>query len=106
MAEKPKISTSLDEQETTFTWYPPSVDRFADVYSANPVQIRKLKKLCAESPEDFIFEREDSVGAFFRVNQKCFSFHKRKTRVISDEQRAAASARMMELRKRQAQNQI
>lgn len=102
MAEKPKISTSLDEQETTFTWYPPSVDRFADVYSANPVQIRKLKKLCAESPEDFIFEREDSVGAFFRVNQKCFSFHKRRTRVMTDEQKAEVASRLIAAKKQKA----
>lgn len=82
-----RMKVPLEEQETTFTWFPRQVDEFASVYSANPNDIRRLKKFCEEDPEHYVFEKEDQVGAFFRVHRKGFMFRKvPKPRQYTEEQ--------------------
>lgn len=72
-------------------------DDDADVFTHNGKLIRKLDKLCSEKPCECLFVQENAAGGrFYSVPKKWVRINA--TRVMSDDQRAAATARLANAR--------
>ncbi len=69
-------------------------DKFATVYSANPVYIRKLEKLSREFPDDYKLIKKDNVSVTYEVSRKLIAFRKPvPPREYTDEERRAFAER-------------
>lgn len=93
---------SREEIETHVYW--DAQNKVAHLFTCDPVYIRKMDKLCKESPDTYKLEREDRhddyVGKFYTFPSKLVSFRTPSTRTMTDEQRAAAAERMSSVRKK------
>lgn len=75
----------------------------AEVYTASPVWIRKMDRMVTENPAAFMEVRTDRIDG--EVVAKSYQMPKgllsirAKKRVLSEEQKAAAAARLSEMRR-------
>lgn len=86
---------SRQEQETTIVW--DEFEKIAHIYTASPVSMRKLDKLCAECPDEYArtWTETDGEGtisaARYMVRCKLVKFAK--PRVMTEEQREVLAER-------------
>ena len=90
------------EQETSIVW--DEEDKIARIYSASPVSIRKLDKLCRECPETYkrVWTDEKNGAAKYEVYKGFIRFGK--PRIVTDEQREAAKERFARIRSERQDN--
>ena len=94
------MNYSRAEQETSIVW--DEEQKVARIYTASPVSIRKLDKLCEQCPNEYArtwTETDDSgrtTAAKYKVTCKLIRFGK--PREVSDEQREAAKERFARIR--------
>lgn len=94
-------SLSGVEREVVITFN--AAEDIADIYTADPVYIRKMDKLVAQNPEQFKEIRQEKLGG--KVVAKRYEFPKRfvtirskdTKRELTEEQRAEMSERMKRL---------
>ena len=77
------MTLSKFEQETIITFN--AEEKTAEIYTADPVQIRRLDSLCTEFPDTYKLKKQDSVSKTYTVPKEYITF--RKPRNISPEQR-------------------
>lgn len=83
------------EQETIINFN--AAEAEVDVYTADPVYIRKLDKLCESNPDSYkCYQRDDESARYTVSTKKLVRFAKPTT--VTDEQREAASERMRSMR--------
>lgn len=85
---------SRNEQETAINML--AAEKEADIYTSDPVMIRRMDKLCASRPDTFRLVREDEIGKTYRCPKKCVRVSA--PRVMSEEQRAANAERLRKAR--------
>ena len=99
------MSYSRAEQETSIVWDEES--KVAKIYTASPVSMRKLDRLCEQCPNEYrkLWQEEDKQGritaAKYEVSCKLVRFGKPKA--IRDEQREAARERFSRYRAEQSE---
>lgn len=83
------------EQETTIRW--DEEEKLARIYTASPVSLRKLDKLCEEAPEEYVrvWTEEDHEGRITAAKYEVYKGFIRfgKPRTVTEEQREAARKR-------------
>jgi hypothetical protein len=99
------MSISKYEQETSL-WYNNS-ETEAICYTCNKALLNKLDKYCSKYPEEFKVKRNVVIdgkieGKEFTFNKKYISIRKPSSRIMSEDQKLAASIR---LKKNRAKNQ-
>ena len=77
------MTLSKFEQETIITFN--AEEKTAEIYTADPVQIRRLDSLCTEFPDTYKLKNQDSFSKNYTVPKEYITF--RKPRVISEQQR-------------------
>lgn len=92
---------SRAEQETSIVW--DEEEKVAHIYTASPVNMRKLDKLCEQCGEyTRVWTETDKGGriiaAKYKVAAKLIRFGKPIIRTMTDEQREAARERLSILR--------
>lgn len=90
------------ERETIITFN--AAEDTAEVYTADPVYIRKLDKLCEQSPDTYKFMEKLSAkrckeSKTYSMPKRLVKFRSPITREISEEQRAALAERLRKARK-------
>lgn len=66
-----------------------------DVYTADPVYIRKLDKLCESNPDSYkCYQRDDESACYTVSSKKLIRFATPVTSKMTDEQKAAAAERL------------
>ena len=95
------------EKEATINFN--AAEDFAEVFTADPVYMRKLDKLCQEHPKDFIHVEDSKVygeivGKMYRIPKKAVRF--RPKRELTEEQKENARQRGLALFAKRTQNQI
>lgn len=102
IAERDYMSVSRYEQETTITLN--EEEGTASIFSASPVWMRKLDKLCAEHPGECAATEEsvlhgEVVGRFYTVPKKYIKISPpKKMPERTEEQKAAARERLLKAR--------
>ena len=81
-----------------------AAEDIAEIYTADPVYIRKLDKLCEQFPDTYKFMKELSVkrckeSKTYSMPKRLVKFRSPITREISEEQRAALAERLRKVRK-------
>lgn len=99
------MSISKYEQETSL-WYN-NAETEAICYTCNKALLNKLDKYCSKYPEEFKVKREiiidgEKVGREYIFNKKYISIRKPSSRIMSEDQKLAASIR---LKKNRTKNQ-
>jgi hypothetical protein len=93
------INLTRQEQEVVINFS--ADDKFASVYSSNPVYIRKLKAFAEDFPDDFKLIREDEISVTYEVNRKLVGVRRpRPKREYSEEELQALRDRMAKARQR------
>lgn len=87
------------EQETIVNFN--AAEDTASVYTADPVYMRKLDKLCEREPASYKPVKQDKDGKWYEMPKRLVRFTT--TRIMTDEQKEAAAERM---RKMQADSRI
>jgi len=82
----------IDEQETTINIFPAQITKKAEIYSCVPSMVSRLKKLAANRPDAVRILDEDNLSVTVEVDRSCIKISPK--RLISDEQRKAASERL------------
>jgi len=96
---------NLEEQETVVQYN--RDDKYATIYTSDSTSMTRLDRLCKESPEFYSLTKVEKdqdgkiVGKFYKLSdKKMISFRGKKTsRVLTDEQRAAAAERLAKARR-------
>lgn len=91
-----KKNTPMSEQETIINFSPG--DKQADIYSSDPVVIRRLKKYADENPDKISVIMDNASGIEVLFPMDWISFKPRKKRVMSEEQRQANAERLRSYR--------
>lgn len=88
------------EQETSIVW--DEEEKVARIYTASPVSIRKLDRLCEAFPGEYckVCEEKDGEGRITAAKYQtgCKQVRFAKPRTMSDEQREAARERLSRYR--------
>jgi hypothetical protein len=87
------------EQETIVNFN--AAEDIASIYTADPVYMRKLDKLCEREPMSYKLVKQDKDGKWYEMPKRLVRFAT--TRIMTDEQKEAAAERM---RKMQAESKI
>lgn len=94
------MAYSRMEQETSIVW--DEDEKTARIYTASPVNIRKLEKLCGQYPTEYrrTSAETDAEGRITAAKYETYKGYIRfgKPRNISDEQRDAARERFAKYR--------
>jgi hypothetical protein len=77
------MTLSKFEQETIITFN--AEEKTAEIYTADPVQIRRLDSLCTEFPDTYKLKKQGEISKNYTVPKEYITF--RKPRVISEQQR-------------------
>ena len=85
------------EQETTFNLYPKSAG-LCEIYSCEPVMIKKIRKYIEEYPDEVILDKEDEIGIFAYAPRRWFKFSPPRRSTMTEEQRKAAGDRLRAMR--------
>ena len=88
--------TPLDEQETTISYAPSQVSKYAEVYTCIPTELKKLRKLAADKPDSFRLKQDFGNAAIFEVLRSCIRIAPK--RQVSEEQRRLAVERLAKAR--------
>lgn len=88
------MSISREEQETIINFS--AGDKTAQVYTCDPVYIRKMDKLCERCPESYKVIKQDEYSKTYSMPKKLVSF--RIPREMTEEQRVAAAERLAKMR--------
>lgn len=90
------MSYSRTEQETSIVW--DEEQKIARVYTASPVTMRKLDRLCEQFPDEYrrTWTETDEDGRITAAKYEVYKGFVRfgKPRVVSEETREAARERM------------
>lgn len=90
------ISIPYDEQETVIILTPSRVSKTADVYTCMPDQANKLRRLARERPDAVRIDSDMGNAVMATVSRECIRIAPK--RKLTEEQRAAASERLMKAR--------
>lgn len=89
------------EQETHITHC--ATDDCADVYTSDPIMMRRMDKLVAKRPDIFSVIASDDISRTYRCPKKCVRVNPpRAVREMTEEQRAAAAERLRRARETRA----
>ena len=83
---------TMDEQETTINIFPAQVSKKAEIYSCIPAMVKRLKKLAVNRPDAVRILQDDGISVTAEVDRSCIKISPK--RIVSDEQRKAASERL------------
>lgn len=87
---------SREEQEVIITTC--AADKTAEVYTADPVYMRKLDKLCERYPEHYKLKSRNSYSATYVMSKRLLGFKPAAApRELTEEQRAELRERMKKL---------
>lgn len=89
-----------DEQETIINIPAAQVSKIAEVYTCVPTMLKKLRKQAKSRPDCIRIQRDLGDAIFAEVDSRCVKIVPK--RIISDEQRSAASERLKEAREKKA----
>lgn len=89
-------SVPFDEQETVICMSPANVSKTAEVYTCIPNMIKKLRNLASTRPDCVAITKDLGDALFADVDRSCVKITPK--RIMSDEQRAAATERLEKLR--------
>ena len=93
---------TLEEQEIIVTWT--RTDEYANFYTSDPVMIRRMKKLMAQSNGEIKAVREDEDSLDLLIPKDCIKITPpKKKRQLSDEERQRRSERMKQARAKKGQ---
>lgn len=94
------------EQETSIVW--DAEQKRARIYTADPVSIRKLDKLCDEFPTEYahVWSDDDGTAKKYEVPARFIRFGKPSSRTMNDEQRQAARERLSKARRNLIENTV
>lgn len=92
------MALSSIERETIITLN--AAEGTAEVFTLDPVYVRKLDKLCEREPDSYKLVKRDGEAAYYTMPKRLLSFRTPTTRELSDEQREALAARMRSMRAR------
>ena len=88
------------EQETTIRW--DEEEKLARIYTASPISIRKLDKLCQDHPDEYIctWSEKNSDGRTTAAKYEVYKGFVRfsKPRTMTEEQREIAKVRLAQYR--------
>ena len=87
-----KVSVPYEEQETVINFLPSNVTDKANIYSADPHIIKRLKKLALKHPTEVILEKEDKYGVSYVIPRNWVSFKPK--RHMSEEQKQKNAERL------------
>ena len=90
--ERPRLTR--EEQETIITTC--AADELAEVYTADPVYIRKMEKLVKREPEHYKVKSKNSYGTTYTMPKRLLGF--RIPRSMSEEQREVIAERFRKAR--------
>lgn len=93
------VSVPYDEQETTIVYAPANVDKYAEVYTCIPNEVKRMRKLAETRPDAVTIENDLGYAVFARVLRSCVKIQPR--RLMTDEQRAVAAERLKKARDKQ-----
>ena len=93
---KSKVSIPLDEQEMHIYYSP--VSKQCEVYTTIPYMMKYLERMVEKNPEQCRLVKDDQYS--YTVEVPFSSVKPRNPRVMTEEQKAAASERMKKLRER------
>lgn len=96
---KDRMSVPPEEQETSIIICPIDKDT-ASVYTSTPAMIRKIYKWADEYPDQVKIISDDGYGVIVEVPVSWASLKPYKKRVMTEEQKQAAAARLAALRER------
>ena len=85
-----------EEQETVIVVPVSKISKKADVYTCVPTMLKKLKNLAESRPDCVQIKRDLGDAVFAEVDSKCVRITPK--RILSEEQRRAASERLEKLR--------
>jgi hypothetical protein len=99
--EKTTMALTNIERETIITFN--AAEDTAEIYTADPVYIRKLDKLCEQFPDTYKFMEELSAkrckeSKTYSMPKRLVKFRSPVTREISEEQREALAERLRKAR--------
>lgn len=83
------------EQETIVNFN--AAEDTASVYTADPVYMRKLDKLCEREPASYKLVKRDKDGKWYEMPKRLVRFAT--TRIMTDEQKEAAAERKPNIRR-------
>lgn len=83
---------TMEEQETTINIFPAQVSKTAEIYSCIPAMVKRLKKLAVNRPDAVRILHDDGRSVTAEVDRSCIKVSPK--RIVSDEQRKAASERL------------
>lgn len=91
-----EISLTKAEQETIIILTADQSE--ADVYTCDPVMMRRLAKLQEKRPDVFVVTESDAISVTYKCPKKCIKVQA--PRVMTDEQRKAACKNLARIRER------
>ena len=90
---KERVSVPFEEQETNITICP--IDKnIASVYTCVPNMIRRLYKYAVDYPEQVDVISDDGYGVMVEMPSSWVSVKPYKKRIMTEEQKQAAAARL------------
>ena len=67
------MTLSKFEQETIITFN--AEEKTAEIYTADPVQIRRLDSLCTEFPDTYKLKKQGEISKTFNRKDRCGQLH-------------------------------
>lgn len=93
---KPKETIPLKEQEMVINYIPDEMNDMAEIYTTIPWLMKNLADKCEKYPNHYTMVKDDQYSVTVKMP---FSLvQPRKPRIISEEQRAEAAARLEKAR--------
>lgn len=96
--EKKVNPYSAYERETVINFS--DADGSAEIYTASTHTIKKLDKLCEEHPDYYQILKSDEWSKTYKIKSKKLIKFAKPPRQLSDEEKAAISARLANYRKK------
>ena len=75
-------------------------EKMAEVYTADPVMIRKLDKMVEKYPDQYKVIKEDDVSKTYQFPKKLIRFGAPVTRVYTEEEKAKLREQLNNIRKK------
>lgn len=96
MQEQKSITLTRLEQETIIVYN--AAEPNVEVYTADPVMMRRMDKLCEKRPEVFRIIKSDLISKTYMCPKKCIRV--KAPRQMTEEQKQAAGERLARVRRR------
>lgn len=88
----------LEEQETVINLFPAQVSKKAEVYSCIPSMVKRLKTLAGKRPDAVKIVSDYGYAVTAEMDKSCIKISPK--RVMTEEQRRAATDRLADARER------